>query len=1391
MDNRQIRIFISSTFNDLNDERDYLVNNIFKVISKKASSRDVSIIPLDLRWGITAEEAKQSKVVKICLDEIKRTRPFFIGIIGERYGWCPTVSEIGNESELKEQYEWVLDAVRRKISITEIEIQYGVLKNPAPMEAFFYIKDPKKLQIPVDEKLDNLRQQIINNQRYPVKYFSQKEDLGEMIEQDFLSVLDKLYPKPVSSKEYEQLEQSSVQHFLRSNYIPLPGIYDKLDAFCTQAQDNLLAVTSPSGMGKSALLANWLSESPVAKNMKIAFYFTTSTYISGEHILNHILSQLCIAPNMESLDMSTPQKTLIKIMEETDKPLLIVIDGLNQVFEEKDRRLSWLPEPFGRTKMIVTATEDSAASEVLQIRQAQFIKINILPAEVRQSILVEYFGQRAKKMSQQQIHRITESPLCNNALLLKTMLSQLTDFGRFELLDAEIERYVTSSSPQDFYQQVLISMEKNYGKELVDSVFGLIASSRHGLSEQELSNILEFRMLDWAQLYAALTNYVCVANSLIDFSHDTIRQAVKIRYLSKPEQQSLRRRQIIEYFMPQTFSHRKIDELSWQYAQDKAYDDLYHLLLDLRTEEYIYDKDLYELGQYWRMLISSDFKRYSFEKIINTDAPSDYDEDRLGKLYGDLAIFSHIVLSMHEPAIMLAKKSLSLERYQQNDSLMRCSFYFLLTGLCQESGRSDDAVVFCKAGLETCQRFLGESYETNKFRARLALLLNMRHEWKDAEKEYLEVLEYWDSIGAVDSDEKANVLNELGEMYGQMYLPDQSALYLNQALKIRLKLHGEKNTMAANSYNTIGRIYEDAGDMEKALEIFKKSLGIRMELYGENHPDTLTCMSNVVRVLIATKRIEEANVLNTKLLESNIRILGPRHMNVGTNYHNKGWAELESGNYEKAVHDLVQALDIFTENKGPHNPERAACLKNISLAYYRMNNFCKAIEYINLSMETYISCFGNDSKEVAESYYARSFILSEMGEYDKAISDNYTCLRIINENDYSNYKIKGDALYGLADDYRNLMQYDYALKFAQKSSDFYEKLLGEDNQCHINSQIEIMDIYYDMGEYQRCIDKANQILNYLQSIGRTMDEDMGRCLYQIAGSYGEMGQYEKALPYATENLKVRNNSSSEDILAISRANYQIAYLYINLKEYAKAEPYCKQAVQLDKKAGDSGKKQLSHSNNIMGVLYYNQKRYEDAVPYYRQTLSWREENLNENDNKLSAIRKNLAYALMGMDNYAEAFDLLWKVLECLQQDDYADEKDIRHIIRNLAECVDYQDLGVSKTSQIVDYLLMYNINTSRTAQLCKKLAFYYHGEKQYQKAMDYWKKEAKIRVEDLHEVSENTAWALSNIGVILRNSKQNKEAMSYFIKSRDCWIEIQGENSEMVKKLTTEINKML
>ncbi len=138
---RTVRVFLSSTFRDFAEERDLLVRKIFPELRRKCRERQVELVDVDLRWGITEKEAQQGRVLPICLAEIDRSRPWFMGFIGERYGWVPE-KEKYDLSLLLEQ-PW-LEEHRGGKSVTELEILHGVLNNPA-MEgrAFFYFRDAK------------------------------------------------------------------------------------------------------------------------------------------------------------------------------------------------------------------------------------------------------------------------------------------------------------------------------------------------------------------------------------------------------------------------------------------------------------------------------------------------------------------------------------------------------------------------------------------------------------------------------------------------------------------------------------------------------------------------------------------------------------------------------------------------------------------------------------------------------------------------------------------------------------------------------------------------------------------------------------------------------------------------------------------------------------------------------------------------------------------------------------------------------------------------------------------------------------------------------------------------------------------------------------------------
>jgi len=110
---RVVRVFVSSTFRDMYAERDELAKFTFMELRHRCRERQVELVEVDLRWGITDEQASEGKVLPICLAEIQRTRPYFIGMLGERYGWVP--DEI--PPALIEQEPWLRDMLEEAMEL--------------------------------------------------------------------------------------------------------------------------------------------------------------------------------------------------------------------------------------------------------------------------------------------------------------------------------------------------------------------------------------------------------------------------------------------------------------------------------------------------------------------------------------------------------------------------------------------------------------------------------------------------------------------------------------------------------------------------------------------------------------------------------------------------------------------------------------------------------------------------------------------------------------------------------------------------------------------------------------------------------------------------------------------------------------------------------------------------------------------------------------------------------------------------------------------------------------------------------------------------------------------------------------------------------------------------
>jgi len=89
MDWKTVSVFISSTFNDMHAERDYLIKYVFPELSQWCEERRIRLVDIDLRWGVTSDESQTNNAVRKCLENIDECRPFFLCLIGQRRGWVP------------------------------------------------------------------------------------------------------------------------------------------------------------------------------------------------------------------------------------------------------------------------------------------------------------------------------------------------------------------------------------------------------------------------------------------------------------------------------------------------------------------------------------------------------------------------------------------------------------------------------------------------------------------------------------------------------------------------------------------------------------------------------------------------------------------------------------------------------------------------------------------------------------------------------------------------------------------------------------------------------------------------------------------------------------------------------------------------------------------------------------------------------------------------------------------------------------------------------------------------------------------------------------------------------------------------------------------------------
>jgi len=964
VEQRQVRVFVSSTFRDMAAERDHLVKFIFPQLRKLAESRGVTWGEVDLRWGITDEQAAEGKVLPLCLAEIAGCRPYFIGLLGERYGWVPKAID----PEIEKQQPWLKQ--HRQLSVTELEILHGVLNDLAMADhAFFYFRapafvngiEPAKRSDFLSEnseaaaKLAALKEHVRTAHAEgklayaPRENYAGPEALGALVLDDFTQLIERLYPEaqvPDAVERECQAHDAYARSRLRA-YVPRPAYTQRLDAYAAGDDPAPFVVLGESGCGKSALLADWAMRYRAAHPQELVLlHFIGGTADSADwvHILRRIMGELKKAFSLADEIPFEPAKvreafpTWLTNVAARGR-VILVLDALNQL-EDKDAApdLGWLPNYWPPNIRFIFSTLPGRALDALKGRawlaSERSMELPLFTVAERSAAIGAFLALYRKELNEARKRRLAEAPQCANPLFLRAALDELRQFGEHDRLDERIGYYLAANDPGELFTRILERWQGDYsaGRDLVRQALSLIGASRRGLSEAELLDLLGEKgtplpRAHWTPFHLAAESALANRGGLLNFGHAYLHAAVAALWLNQADALRSARQRLTDYFAAIAQpTDRKLDELPWLLFELEDWNRLKEVLTDIPTFLQMHQgRWEWELHGYWVTLGGRIPAAQTYGEALNAWLAADArDPAATSSVLNELAVF-HFERADHASAEPLYRRALAM-----------------------------DGASFGKYHPKVAIRLNN-----------LAVLLQETNRLAEAEPLFRRALAIDEASFGKDHPNVARDLNNLAALLKDTNRPAEAEPLLRRAVAIDEASLGKDHPNVARGLNNLAQLLDAGNRLAEAEPLYRRALAIDEASFGKGHPNVAIRLSNLAQLLQDVNRLAEAEPLMRRVVAIFEKSLGADHPNVATAFNNLAQLFQDTNRLAEAEPLLRRALAIHEASFGNDHPEVATDLNNLAALLAETNRLSEAEPLMRRALAIDEASFGKDHPNVA------------------------------------------------------------------------------------------------------------------------------------------------------------------------------------------------------------------------------------------------------------------------------------------------------------------------------------------------------------------------------------------------------------------------------------------
>ena len=572
-----INIFVSSTFKDMQYERDLLHNRIFPVLNSEALSYGKTINMTDLRWGINTDtldsENSSKKILSTCFHAIDKCRPYMIVILGNRYGWIPDRQLVHEILPAGVAERMNLDGK----SATELEIIYALLNNAQLDHTLFYFREtegdfPEEYLAESEseeKKLCKLKEYILSLRGVHVSTYK--------------IAWDRQAKKPIGLDEFKQMLISDINSLLRKeliNDLKLTEfekernrqwnlVYQKArrcherKEFIDQVEEDLKshplqAIMGFEGYGKSTILSRIAIIHQEKGDLVLPVFCGNSASMDNpieiiKYILDYLESLVGNKQPIEDEEKNTYvayRKRINKLVDRfsntSKQRLVILIDAYDQINKTDEESIDTII-PFGLNEkccVLLTCNEDTELPKTVYRHHLNSLRFNDCISIINNTL--DYYG---KELDVSVIRSMLSKKNVTNPQYLTLMIGRLLMMNRYdfmlidnagggidEIISKQIEIVDSLSDSLDaLYLDIISTASLDLGNAFVQTALNCIAVTQYGLRESDLEHILyrinkKWESVAFSELVLLLESFFIMRDDgRYDFVSQRLRNELKNR----------------------------------------------------------------------------------------------------------------------------------------------------------------------------------------------------------------------------------------------------------------------------------------------------------------------------------------------------------------------------------------------------------------------------------------------------------------------------------------------------------------------------------------------------------------------------------------------------------------------------------------------------------------------------------------------------------------------------------------------------------------------------------------------------------------------------------------------------------------------------------------------